>query len=1115
MKKALAIKIALLVFFCISFCSNQLYSQDKQSLLEHFKNPPNSAQPRVWWHWMNGNITKDGIAKDLEWMHRIGIGGFQNFDASLMTPQVVKKRLMFMTPEWKDAFRFTTVLADSLGLEMGIAGSPGWSESGGPWVQPQDGMKKYVWTETLVKGGEPFHAKIEQPSSVTGRMQNVPFKSDLSLSDKASELPEFYKDVVVIAYKLPDNERSIKELKPEITSSGGDFNLEQLTDSDLATSLNLPAEKVGEYAWVQYSFNEPITIRSLIIAGGGNQGLFSRDTTITRNLEISNDGKNFTKALDLPLGRMMQKTFSFAPIEAKFFRFNFLTQENSQNPIAAMMGAPMPAKDPLPIPVYEIDLKTTTSVEAFEEKAAFEIGTDLYHKNTPEAQDPIALNNVIDLTSKLDKNGVLQWDPPAGNWRILRFGYSLIGVENHPASPEATGLEVDKLDPKAVKAYIETYLDMYKDATGGLIGDKGLQYITTDSWEAEAQNWTDNMMEEFQKRRGYSMIPWMPVLTGKIVESSSQSDEFLWDFRKTLSEMLKEYHYDVLTTALHARKMGRYTESHESGRAFIGDGMAVKSTADIPMSAMWVPGGLGASSTGGPEVRHEADIRESASVAHIYGQNLVAAESLTAIGNAWGYSPENLKPTADMELASGLNRFVIHTSVHQPLDNKIPGIGLGPFGQWFTRHDTWAEEATPWVSYLSRSSYLLQQGKFVADVVYYYGDDSNITALFGDSLPEIPKGYEYDFINTEALTKLLSVKDKHFITPSGMSYNVLVLDKNSSYMTLKVLKTIRDLVNSGGVVVGQKPKGTPSLQDDKNEFNAVVNQLWETKKENVLAQESLDEVLNNLSIVPDFKYKKDRAEDDIRYVHRRLDSMEVYWINNRNSYPQDIEASFRVEGKIAELWNPETGETKKISYRIGNGITKVPLHLDAYDAYFVVFKDTANEKEYITQKKSTTKVASLEGSWSLSFEPDRGAPESTVINGLSSWTESKVPGIRYFSGTATYKKDINMQKDWLAEDSELWLDLGKVKNIAEVIINGKPVSILWIAPFAVNITKALKKGKNTLEIKVTNLWVNRLIGDQQPDVKHKITYTTMPFYQSDSPLLPSGLLGPISLIQKQ
>src|SRR6185295_10422094 len=484
------------------------------------------------------------------------------------------------------------------------------------------------------------------------------------------------------------------------------------------------------------------------------------------------------------------------------------------------------------------------------------------------------------LTSKMNADGSLNWTPPAGEWRIVRFGYSLTGKQNHPASPEATGLEVDKLDATAVKNYFENYLNQYKGATGGLMGSKGLQYIVTDSYEAGQETWTPKMREEFKKRRGYDMLPWMPVLTGVIVKSTEASEQFLWDYRKTIGELLAENHYDQLTNILAKYGMKRYSESHENGRVFIGDGMDVKRKAAVPMSAMWTPGIGGSSLT-----MAQADIRESASVAHIYGQNLVAAESLTAIGlggNAWSYSPEKLKPTADLELASGLNRFVIHTSVHQPVDDKIPGLGLSIFGQWFNRHETWAGQAKAWTDYLARSSYLLQQGKFVADIVYYYGEDNNITSLFGGSLPNIPEGYNYDLINADALINLLSVKNGKLVTPSGMSYRVLVLDSNATKMSMAVLRKIEKLVKDGATVAGIKPITSPSLSDDQNEFNKLVNEIWSSSNARVSNGKPLNEVLNAMNIVPDFIYDKSQNDTKLLFVHRALANGEIYWVNNRN-----------------------------------------------------------------------------------------------------------------------------------------------------------------------------------------------------------------------------------------
>lgn len=1111
MKKLMSFFVATILCYA---AFSQTNNTAKDSLYKNFVNPPNAAKPRVWWHWMNGNITVDGIRKDLEWMHRVGIGGFQNFDASLMTPQIVAKRLTYMTPEWKDAFRFTTKLADSLHLEMAIAGSPGWSESGGPWVQPQDGMKKYVWTETRVKAGA-SNIKLAAPAGTTGPFQNIAIQPGFGETVDPSKAPVFYKDVAVVAYKVSAADRSLNDLAAVVTSSGGNFTLQQLTDGDVGTSVLLPRDSVTGSAWIQFAFPQPQTIKAITMVGGGEPGMFGQGAAApdNRKLEVSDDGTTFKFVCNIPPGAILEQTLAIPATTAKYFRIVVKNPPTQMNALAAMVGMDVKPVTPRGTEIAEIYLHTADVIDHYEEKAAFAPVGDLTKKIIAASNDVVSTTDIIDLTSKMSADGKLDWTPPAGEWKIVRFGYSLLGIDNHPASPEATGPEVDKLDPVAVKNYFENYLDQYKSATGGLMGSKGgLQFMITDSWEAGAQNWTANLPAEFLKRRGYSIIPWLPVLTGTIIQSADASEKFLFDFRETLSEMVAEYHYDALTKILAARGMKRYSESHEDGRALIADGMDVKRTAAVPMSALWTPNPF---INQNDQTKYTADIRESASVAHIYGQNLVAAESLTALGlpnSAWSYSPEILKPSADLELASGLNRFVIHCSTHQPTDDKIPGLGLGPFGQWFNRHETWAEQAGAWTSYLSRSSYMLQQGKFIADIVYFYGEDNNITNLYRYGLPAIPEGYNFDFINADALIKLLTVKDGKLVTPSGMSYRVLVLDSNAARMSLPVLRKLNALVKAGATITGVQPTTPLGLADDKDEFTKLVNEIWHSNNAKVYTGKKLDEVLNTLHVAPDFGYSKPQANTKLLYVHRKTSDRDIYWVDSRTDNVEDLEATFRVAGKVPELWFAESGKTEPLSYSIANGVTKVKLHMEPHDAFFIVFKDKATTSSFELPALKVKELTTIEGTWNVSFQKDLGAPASATFDKLVSYTDNADAGIKYFSGTAAYTKTITADAAWFTKDAELWLNLGDVKNLAEVIVNGKSLGILWKKPFRINITSALKPGENKIEIRVTNLWVNRLIGDLQPGVTSKITYTTMPFYQANSKLLPSGLLGPVKIM---
>ncbi|MGB3150423.1 MAG: glycosyl hydrolase, partial [Maribacter sp.] len=909
--------------------------EENNSLLEEFKNPPNEAKPRVWWHWMNGNITKEGIQKDLDWMKQTGIGGFQNFDANLFTPVIVPKKLVFMQPDWKDAFKFTTDLAIKNELEMAIAGSPGWSVTGGPWVAPKDGMKKFVWTETTVTGGRTFIGDLPRPSDIISNFQDIAL-NEAGISERfIGEEPNFYQDAAVIAFRLSESEKTLQELKPKVTSSGGQFNLDALTDSNLNTANFLPPNEPGEDTWIQYEFESPQTFQALAVVGANHSQLEQfMGSPENRSLKVSDDGINFKEVTRIHGSIVPQTTVSFAPTTAKYFRFAFTTLPGAVSGIAALMGGGGETPKPDGVHVSEFVLYNTARIDKIEDKAGFSPWKEDTKSFSPNSLDVIRRNDVIDLTSLLQPDGGIIWEAPKGEWTIIRFGYSLTGRQNHPASPEATGLEVDKLDPTAVAQYINTYLDMYKDATGGMIGEKGLGYMILDSYEAGHMNWTQKLPEEFKKRRGYSLFPWIPTLTGRIIKGTEASEKFLWDFRKTISELIAENHYNVIGEELHKRGMKRYTESHEGGRIYLADGMDVKRYADVPMSAMWTPGSLAVGNN--EEVRSEADIRESASVAHIYGKTFVAAESMTSIKNAFSWHPEKLKRTADLELASGLNRFVIHTSVHQPLDDKMPGFSLGPFGQYFTRQETWSGAgAKAWMSYLARSSYMLQQGKNVADVLYYYGENTNITWISKESLPMIPKGLEFDYVNASILKEDISAEDGKLVAPSGNTYSILVLDKSAKEMTLSVLQKISGLQNAGIKVAGTQPTSSPSLADDPIIFEKLAK-----------------EVASKMVSIPDLNLTPDVIIEDtdnsILFRHRTINSTkDIYWLNNRSVTPTKANISFNVIGKRPLLWNPETGKTEKVSFKIENGRTNIPLEFKSWDAFFIVFEEVTTINDYV------------------------------------------------------------------------------------------------------------------------------------------------------------------------
>jgi len=1107
-----------------------------------FKDPPDSAKPRAWWHWLNGNVTKEGITADLEWMKRSGIAGMQMFDGNLGTPQFVDKRLVWMTPDWKDAFHHAGAEADRLGLEMAMAASGGWSETAGPWVKPEEAMKKIVWTETLVQGPMEFSGVLAHPPTVSGKFQdmamppelNFPTPTDLPGAKPSPPPsppkpdPTFYADSKVIAYRLTEGEVRMADFRPKVTTSAPDVDLASLTDGGFAKAVSLPVKDGESQVWVQFEFPQPYRAQAVTIAAG-SVAMFSGGSIPDGEVQWSGDGTNWSTLVTLPgpeqaTGGFPVQTYSFPETTAKFYRL--VLRPPSPNPfmvaMAAELGFSLPAIRSANLAEIEF---SGPRVNHWQGKAAFGDATEFQSIATPDVpkSEAIARNDVIDLTSMMKPDGTLDWDIPAGKWVILRMGYSLTGEKNHPASPEATGYEVDKLSAKHVGNYVKTYVDMVSGALGSNFG-KSFRYFLMDSWEAGVENWTDDMIPEFEKRRGYDLTPYLPVLTGRIVESAEVSDRFLWDFRRTIADLLAENHYGVATKYFNQHGVGIYAEAMGAGDPTTGDGLLNKSEVDIPMGEFWTPA---PGAKDGPE--HPADLLEAASAAHAYGKKIAGAESFTTAPNApvWA-SPFYLKPLGDKAMTLGINRFVFHTSDQQPFvdDRHKPGMTLGFFGQHYTRNTTWAEQAVAWNTYLARASYLLQQGQFVGDLAYFYGEGAPATVPFWKQVnPAPPEGHGYDWINADILLNRMSVEDGRLVLPSGMSYGVLVLPDYVNQVTLPVLRKLRHLVSAGATVVAPRPTGSPSLSDYANEaeYRSIVNQVWgstngvganehEYGKGKIYWGKPLEEVLAATKVSPDFEYNRPEFDSELVWIHRRDGDQDIYFVANQKEHPEDAQTSFRVEGKEAELWHPDTGLIEPTEYKIESGRTSVPLHLDPYGSVFVVFRHKALAPSRTLPRPVTTALATVEGLWLVSFPPNRGAPPQVRFDNLVSWTDYADDGVKYFSGTATYAKDIDVPQHWFKPGAKIMLDLGAVKEIAEVSVNGKAIGgILWKPPFRADVTAALTLGSNHVEVKVTNLWPNRIIGDRQPNATKKYAWLDYKPFRADTPLLESGLLGPVGL----
>jgi hypothetical protein len=1078
-----------------------------------FQNPPNSARPRVWWHWLNGNITKDGIQKDIEWMSRSGLGGLQNFDAEMMTPQVVAKRLPYMSAEWADAFKFSAQLAEQHNLEFGIAASPGWSETGGPWVTPEHGMKKLVWNEVVVDGGKPLKLKLAPVPRTSGPFQDLFVQPDImGHRPDAKALAQFGGEIAVYAYPFSAPSAAL----PLIRAGGKTLDAGKLATLDEGTAAEFAPPSADQPLIVTLDYDAPQTVRSATIFSPGAGSIFE-GSAYRATLEASTDGTTWRKVADLPLS-LVPGTAGFAPVTAAHFRLVVAALPPRINPgfmpVAGADTGPFAAMaKPKNVRLSQLLLSAEPKVNQFEAKAGFATVND-YHAlddGVDAKEAGVAPSTVVDLSGKVAADGTLQWTPPKGKWKILRLGYSLTGIENHPATAEATGLEVDKYDGPAVRAYLETYLSKYENAVGkDLIGARGVRAMVTDSTEVGSANWTPRLLDQFKRLRGYDARPWLPALTGVIIGTRARTDAFLYDYRRTLADLMASEHYGTVAKVAHEHGVKVYGEALESARVTLGDDMDMRSHADIPMAAMWTyRAEFGANPTA------IADMRGAASVSHLYGRNLVAAESLTSAMSPWAFAPADLRPMIDMEFASGVNLPVLHTSVHQPLgEDKKPGLSLAIFGQYFNRNETWAGMARPWVDYMARSAWLLQQGRFYADVAYFYGEEAPLVSLYKQGQPaDAPRRYAYDFLNPGALMGELSVKDGQLVAKSGARYRVLFLGGSSQHMTLATLRRLRTLAQQGATIVGPAPAAALGLAGDAKQFDALVQSMWSkapvTKvgKGQVVNGRDVEAVLRSLGQEPDFDHAA-AGDGKLLFVHRRLDDGDLYFVTNRANQPVATEAQFNVRGKAAEFWHADRGTSEPASYRTQDNKTVVPLKLGAQESVFVMFRRPSSEPAVTVAAPAWAKVGVLDGGWNIRFD-GLAAPAPLAGASLGSLTGYADPQVKYFSGTTVYQRSFTLP-DGVKPGTPLKLDLGQVGDVAEVSVNGKPAGIAWKPPYEVEIGSLLAEGANTVEIRVANLWVNRLIGDAQPGAA-KVTFTAAPTYTADAPLRPAGLIGPVTL----
>jgi hypothetical protein len=1153
-------------------------SASPTSLESGFLEPTDAARPWVLWMVCDGTLTREGITADLEAMHRVGIRGVFYYEVNLFVP---KGPVGFMTPQWRELIQHAEKEATRLEITMAIHNDGGYTGSGGPWITPELSMQMLVSSETDLEGPRHFAGTLPQPLTI----QN------------------YYEDIVVLAFPtLSTDSVKMAEQHPTVTYGLGreSFDSAALMGGNPGAVALVPPAAPGQPQYLNLDFPEPFTAQALSVA------LEPWNSQIDGALEVSEDGEHYRTIREFPM-RWPRSSVNFPKVTSRHYRLLLRTGDEEFNWLFRVFSKG--------IPLGEVQLHAGPRIEDIPGKAAYIRQEGFSGEPEMPPEMVVHRDKILDLSGKMDRHGRLDWDIPSGKWTVLRIGHTSTGKTNHPAPAESLGLECDKLSKKAIEVHFASYLGKLV-ADQAAVGAKGLKMAHVDSWETGSQNWTPEFREEFQRRHGYDPLTWLPVFTGRAVESSEASERFLWDLRRTVADLLLENYAGHLRELSHQHGLTLSIEGYGSGPY---DDVAYGACADVPMCEMW---------TGTPAWWDQllSYSKEMASSAHVYGRPILASETFTAEPeNAkWQNHPFRLKPIADLVFSLGVNRIAIHRYSMQPWLDRKPGMTMGPFGVQYERTNTWWELTRPWHTYLARCQHLLQQGQFIADVAYLGSENAPQSYSKREWLdPAAPAGYDFDFIPPEALLKYAAVRDGRLTLETGMSYRLLVLPPGRT-MTPALLRKIKELVEAGATLVGPRPSRSPSLAGYPHcdvQVQELAAELWGdcdgvSVTENRYGQgrvvwgRPLAEVLAGMGAPPDFACHDLTVGDQLRYVHRQISGDDLYFVANAIPEARSFLGRFRVVGKRPELWWPDTGRIEPAAmWDERDGCTPIPLTLDPCGSVFVFFRSSAPAHvdrivsvrhggveisglapavvpeiqlqqqagaitvnagatgEYLievsqpgvyelkTADGHTLKVQvaalpptiEIEGPWELEFPAGWGAPPRVTLERLISWTDHPESGVKYFSGTATYRRRFELPANMLRGDGRLYLDLGRVAVIAQAKLNGHDLGVLWKPPFRAEITEVVHARENDLELSITNLWPNRLIGDDhmpadcewvppstprnltphtwgaaldhwpqwllenKPGPTGRLTFTTWKHWSKDDPLLKSGLLGPVRI----
>jgi hypothetical protein len=1111
---------------CIFYTGTSNGQQNLVSTIEdNFKNPPVSAKPWVFWYWMHGAVSKEGITADLEAMKEVGIGG-----AYLMPIQDTLSSIPFqptarqLSPGWWQLVNFAMQEAKRTGLQLAMHVSDGFALAGGPWITPELSMQKLVWTKEYIKTGTAQKIKLSRP--------------------EANE--NYYEDIAVFAYPANCfNAFNDTTFIPTVTTSNG----------TKANFLSFPGDdkesfKSDTACWIQYKYPAPFTCRSIQIHTGGNN--YQAQRLI---VQCSDDGINFKTVTQLDPPRHGWQdtdedvTAAIPATRARYFRFVY-NKEGSE-PGAEDLDA---AKWKPSLKVNGIYLSDEPVINQYESKNG---SVWRVSKNTTDEQVPhdatVPLQSIINLSGKMDADGNLNWLPPAAkeDWIIVRIGHTSTGHTNATGGG-GKGLECDKFNPLAIRVQFDNWFAKAFEKTDAGLAKEVLKVFHVDSWECGSQNWSSVFPAEFKKRRGYDIGSYLLAMTGVPVEDAAISEKFLHDVRQTIAELVNDIFYVTLNKLAHEKGCSFSAES--VAPTMVSDGLLHYKNADLPMGEFWL---------NSPTHDKPNDMLDAISGAHIYGKNIIQAESFTSVRMNWGEYPGALKALGDRNLALGINKMVLHVFTHNPWMDKKPGMTLDGVGLYFQRDQTWFKQSKVWIEYLTRCQALLQMGKPVVDIAVFTGEEvprrsilpdrlvNTLPGIFGKEkvteekkrlanigqpLRTIPdgvthsanmadpedwidplNGYAYDSFNPDALM-MMSVKNGRVILPGGASYAILILpgkhlmQPNSDLLSFAVAKKLLQLVKDGATILMSKEyQHAVGLREEDDSVQLIMKELFQPglKKGRVIQIPYIDSSFAKLGLQKDVEVLNSR--NTIAWTHRKTNDEDIYFISNQKDSVQEIQLSVRVTGKMPEEWDPVNETIREVrGWKLEKGRTIVSERLEANQSLFIIFRKKPGKYQPALRKTGMVSRNHFADKWKIQFDTSYGGPAWPVVldmGVLESWSLCPDSSIRYYSGTAVYSNTFYIHKN--NKEAFAWIQFDSIADIATVKINDIDCGTLWTRPFSLDISKAIEQGENKIEIEVTNTWHNRLIGDDLLPPTKRVSWTTAPFRLKGKPLLQAGLIGDV------